>query len=183
MNTGGSKLEDGELTVQNAAPPLSFGRISADRLDVLRTSPSQRLCVSAWMLFCLCLGAAAKDYSIDWHTVDGGGGTSTGGMYSITGTIGQPDASPLPLAGGPYTLTRGFWTIQAIQTSEAPWLTIIATGPGQITLSWEPGDNEWTLQETSSLSPPTWFDSTSGSTNPVTVPAAGAIKFYRLLKR
>ena len=34
-------------------------------------------------------------YWIDWSTLDGGGGTSTGGVYSISSTIGQHDA------GGP----------------------------------------------------------------------------------
>ena len=41
--------------------------------------------------FCLC--ASAQSYSIDWSTIDGGGGTSTNGQYSLSGTIGQPDAS------------------------------------------------------------------------------------------
>jgi hypothetical protein len=36
--------------------------------------------------------ASAQSYSIDWFTIDGGVGTSTGGVYSVSGTIGQPDA-------------------------------------------------------------------------------------------
>jgi len=40
--------------------------------------------------------------SIDWHTIDGGGGTSSGGVYSVVGTIGQPDAGgPTACEGGP----------------------------------------------------------------------------------
>ena len=38
------------------------------------------------------LNAAAQSYSIDWHTIDGGRGTSTGGVYAVSGTIGQHDA-------------------------------------------------------------------------------------------
>ena len=38
------------------------------------------------------LSASAQPYTIDWWTIDGGGGTSTGGVYSVSGTIGQPDA-------------------------------------------------------------------------------------------
>jgi hypothetical protein len=30
---------------------------------------------------------------LDWFTIDGGGGTSTGGVYAVSGTIGQPDAA------------------------------------------------------------------------------------------
>ena len=33
-----------------------------------------------------------QNIAVDWFTIDGGGGTSTGGVYSVSGTIGQPDA-------------------------------------------------------------------------------------------
>ena len=47
------------------------------------------------------------DYEIRWHTIDGGGGRSTGGPYTLTGTIGQPDAAYS--AGGQYEMLGGFW--------------------------------------------------------------------------
>ena len=37
--------------------------------------------------------AANGQYSLDWYTIDGGGGRSSGGPYVLTGTIGQPDAA------------------------------------------------------------------------------------------
>ncbi|MCB1633400.1 MAG: hypothetical protein KDI37_16385 [Xanthomonadales bacterium] len=40
-----------------------------------------------------------------------GGGRSSGGVYTINGTIGQPDADPLqPSSGGLFAITGGFWT-------------------------------------------------------------------------
>ena len=45
--------------------------------------------------------------SMDWNTVDGGGGVSTGGGWAFTGTSGQPDAGTL--SGGAWTLQGGFW--------------------------------------------------------------------------
>ena len=45
--------------------------------------------------------------SIPWYTVDGGGGTSTGGGYTLSGTAGQPDAGLL--TGGEFRLGGGFW--------------------------------------------------------------------------
>jgi len=39
------------------------------------------------------LTQGAGPYEITWYTIDGGGGTSTGGPYVLTGTIGQPDAT------------------------------------------------------------------------------------------
>ncbi len=47
------------------------------------------------------------DYAIPWHTIDGGGGTSSVGQYIVTGTIGQPDAAVS--SGDNYELLGGFW--------------------------------------------------------------------------
>ena len=81
----------------------------------------------AGMILLLSLWAwcvhAQTNYTIDWSTIDGGGGTSTGGVYSVTGTIGQPDAGAM--SGGNYTLEGGFWgVIAAVQMPGAPSLTI-----------------------------------------------------------
>ena len=44
------------------------------------------------------------------HVVAGGGGTSSGGVFMVRGTIGQPDADPLqPSTGGRFAVTGGFW--------------------------------------------------------------------------
>lgn len=52
--------------------------------------------------------AMAQTYDLSWYTIDGGGGYSAGGSYTLEGTIGQPDAGG-PMVGGPYELTGGFW--------------------------------------------------------------------------
>src|SRR5258706_1616196 len=49
----------------------------------------------------------AQNFSIDWYSIDGGGGTSTNTQFSLTGTIGQPDAGHM--SGGSFTLEGGFW--------------------------------------------------------------------------
>ncbi len=47
-------------------------------------------------------------YEISWYTVDGGGAQNlTGGSYSLSGTIGQPDAGSQ--SNGSYTLNGGYW--------------------------------------------------------------------------
>src|SRR6266705_5521518 len=77
----------------------------------------------------------AQTYAIDWFTIDGGGGTSTGGVYSVSGTIGQPDAGRM--SGGNYTLDGGFWgIIAAVQTVGAPLLTISRTSTNTALVSW-----------------------------------------------
>ena len=91
----------------------------------------------------------AADYSIDWHTLDGGGGTSTGGVYSVSGTIGQPEAGAL--SGGQFTLQGGFWGIvTAVQTPGAPLLSVINLG-NHVRVSWPVPADGWSLERTNLL--------------------------------
>ena len=52
--------------------------------------------------------APSGTFSIDWWTVDGGGGASSGGDFTLSGTAGQADAGAL--AGGGFSLQGGFWS-------------------------------------------------------------------------
>lgn len=124
----------------------------------------------------------SAQYAITWSTIDGGGGTSTGGVYSVSGTIGQHDAGG-PLTNGQYSVTGGFWALPtAVQVTGAPTLTIVPAAPGQATISWAPATPGFVLQESLSLAPANWTNAPSGATNPVTVPAGLPVKFYRLHK-
>ena len=126
--------------------------------------------------------ARSQSYSIDWFTIDGGGGTSTGGVFSVSGTIGQPDAGG-PMVGGSYSLEGGFWALPiVVQTPNTPTLSIVPLGPGLARISWTPSTPGFVLQETFSLSPASWVNSLSGAANPVDVPASIPRKFYRLRK-
>ncbi len=58
---------------------------------------------------CLCASAFAQTYEISWHAVSGGGGTSSGGQFSVAGTIGRPDAQTTPMSGGSFSVDGGFW--------------------------------------------------------------------------
>ena len=63
------------------------------------------------VLVCACAPGLAQSggpYTLEWSTVDGGGGTSTGGPYTLTGTIGQPDAGAM--SGHTFELLGGLWT-------------------------------------------------------------------------
>ena len=51
--------------------------------------------------------STAQNYDLSWHTIDGGGGTSTGAGFSLSGTIGQCDAGAM--SGGSFSLVGGFW--------------------------------------------------------------------------
>ena len=141
-----------------------------------------KTCLGLVCAFGLAISAFAQTYSIDWSTIDGGGGTSTGGVYSVSGTIGQPDAGG-PMTNGQYSVTGGFWALPtAIQVGGAPTLAIVPAAPGQATISWLPNTPGYILQETWVLSPANWTNSISGAANPVVVPAVVPSKFYRLFK-
>ena len=138
--------------------------------------------ILALTLLTLAYPGRAQTYSIDWHTIDGGGGTSTGGVYSVSGTIGQPDAGG-PMTNGQYSVTGGFWALPtAVQVVGAPTLTIVPSAPGNATISWIPGTPGFVLQESAIISPANWTNSLSGATNPIVVPVTVPTKFYRLSK-
>ena len=78
---------------------------------------------------------SAQSYTVDWYKVAGGGGTSTGGSYTVSGTIGQHDASGA-MSGGNYSVTGGFWAlINVVQTPGAPTLYISHSG-NVVTVYW-----------------------------------------------
>lgn len=80
--------------------------------DVARTRGPHVVSAGVLALLLASAQAAAQpSFTLDWHSIDGGGGmNSAGGGYAVSGTIGQPDASAAhALAGGDYTLTGGFW--------------------------------------------------------------------------
>ena len=138
------------------------------------------------LLLCLLapIAGLAQQYSIDWYKIAGGGGTSTNGQFSITGTIGQPDASGA-MTGGNYSLTGGFWSlISVVQTAGLPNLTIIHSG-NSVIISW-PNTGSFTLQQNNNLSAAAnWAASgytitTSNGTNSITITSATGNLFFRL---
>ena len=135
--------------------------------------------ISFGLLAGLAFTATAQNYSIDWQTIDGGGGTSTGGVYSVSGTIGQPDAGTM--SGGSFTLSGGFWALPvAVQIVAAPTLLIVGAAPGFATISWTPATPGFVLQVSDTLTPPAWTNALSAGTNPVSIPATLPVRYYRL---
>lgn len=137
------------------------------------------LALSVWT----ALSASAQSYSINWYKVAGGGGTSAGGNYSISGTIGQPDASSA-MTGGNYSLTGGFWAlISVVQTPGAPTLYISLSGH-TATVYWQ-NVSGWTLQQNNNLAAPLgWSGSSSptltNGTNYLSITASTGNLFFRL---
>jgi hypothetical protein len=129
--------------------------------------------------------APAQSYSVDWHTIDGGGGTSTGGVFSVSGTLGQPDAGQM--SGGNFSLTGGVWSLLAIQPPDAPRLTIAFTSTNTAIVSWPFPSTGFALQQNPDLNPANWtvpLESVSddGTNHFILVNSPTGNRFYRLLK-
>ncbi len=128
---------------------------------------------------------ASAPYAIDWFTIDGGGGQSSGGAYTLNGTMGQPD--PGTASGGNYTLHGGFWSAFAVvQTEGPPSLRIVRSGANVI-LAWPNPSTGYQLQETLSLSAPNWTDVNAvpaivGDGKQVNQTLVPGTRFYRLRK-
>jgi hypothetical protein len=132
----------------------------------------------------MALSVQAQSYSINWYKIAGGGGTSSNGQYSVTGTIGQPDASGA-LTGGQYSLTGGFWSLIAVvQTAGLPNLSIARSG-NSVIVSW-PNTGTYTLQQNSNLANTnTWtangnIVTTANGTNSITITPPTGNLFFRL---
>ena len=97
----------------------------------------------------------AQSYSIDWYKIAGGGGTSTGGVFTVTGTIGQADASGA-MTGPGYSLTGGFWSLYAVQSPGAPVLDIKLTTTNTAMVYWPSPSTGYNLQVNTNLATTNW---------------------------
>jgi len=90
----------------------------------------------------------AQTLSLDWWTTDGGG------VFIVTGTVGQPDAGVMSRGG--YTLVGGFWGVP-LALPELPRLEIRCFTL-VVTVSWLRPADGFVLDETATLagSPIPW---------------------------
>jgi hypothetical protein len=134
-------------------------------------------------LLLAALAVHAQQYSMNWYKIAGGGGTSTGATYQVSGTIGQPDASGA-MTGGNYSLTGGFWSlISVVQTAGLPNLSIKHAG-NSVIVFW-PNTGSYTLQQNNNLAGGSWNTSgysitTVNGTNSITITSPTGNLFFRL---
>jgi hypothetical protein len=60
----------------------------------------------------LAMAQTSEVFDLSWSTIDAGGGTSSGGEFEVSGTIGQPDVGMA--SGGAFELTGGFWNSEIV---------------------------------------------------------------------
>jgi len=197
VNTRGPKMSEGRMArsvwERGDLSPLWNGTVPPPNQKRRPVGAVQTLARIGWLLALVVTGsfsAHAQPFAIDWFTIDGGGGMSTGGVYSVNGTIGQPDAGEM--SGGQYSLVGGFWGVVAIQTPGAPLLAISLNPQlSTIIVSWPLPATGFVLDQTLALSnaPPqtVWSQvampyQTNATHISITVPMPAGNKFYRLRK-
>jgi hypothetical protein len=104
------------------------------------------LLLSLLVLLCLLLvplapgrpapaGAQSGTLALRWWTVDGGGGTSAGRNFSLSGTMGQPDAGTM--RGIRFALAGGFWPGVAAPPAPTPTPSpTVPTPTGTVPATW-----------------------------------------------
>ena len=132
--------------------------------------------------------ALGQSYAIDWFTIDGGGGASAGGGYSLNGSIGQHDATTVTMSGGSYSMTGGFWSLVAVQTPGAPLLKIFFTATNTAVISWPSASTGFTVQQQNGqLNPTGWTTAPqtvadNGTNKYIIVNPPTGTRYYRLFK-
>lgn len=141
------------------------------KLQAVRVGSFAALLLATWV-------ARGQTYSIDWYAVEAGGGTSSSAHYTLSGSIGQPEGGAATSAN--YAFEGGFWP-GLVETGPPPDVTLlIQLSAGGVAISWEPATPGFVLEETDSLSSPSWSAAPAG--NPVTIAASAKTKFYRVKK-
>jgi hypothetical protein len=147
----------------------------------MKTRLSNKPGLGAFLVLVSAVALCAQNHTIDWSTIAGGGGTSAGNQYTLSGTIGQWDAGGPEVAGN-YSLTGGFW-----QLPGGPLLTIRLTGPNTVVVSWPAAAlGCFVLQQTASLTAPIWVNTPTpvayaNGVDSVVVPIPPTQQFYRLV--
>jgi hypothetical protein len=135
--------------------------------------------MKALALLLALTATAAAQHTIDWHTIDGGGGSGAAGSFAMHGTLGQPDA--FSGAAGSVVFVGGYWSLL---DEPIPLLRIFQTG-ADIVLAWPNPSPGFGLQTSPDLVVPSWVPVTIapvkvGSEFQVTWGPPDGRRFFRL---
>jgi hypothetical protein len=188
-------LNGSSLSLVQGASPLGFvlANVSEVRILSAAAGPSYQGDEVAGQLGADNITAVpfptfSTNTSIPWFTLDGGGGgRSTGSVFAVRGTIGQPDAGRL--SNGTSAIGGGFWSgLTLMQTLGAPLLSIRLTSTNTAVISWPSPSNGFALQQnTNTIVSANWSDVSATPTDNGTIkflianPPIGN-RFYRLFK-
>ena len=102
------------------------------------------------LLILAAVSSARAQFSIDWHTMDGGGGSGAAGSFEMHGTLGQPDVASG--AAGNVVFAGGYWSLL---DEPLPLLRIFRFNR-DIVLAWPNPSPGFGLQTSPDLVAPSW---------------------------
>jgi hypothetical protein len=141
-----------------------------------------------FLLWSLATSGVAADLTLPSARI-GGGGTSTGGSFTVRGKLSEPSPAGTTFSGGSFTVTGGVVsTVALVFTPDAPRLTLQRT-VGGYELSWPLPAPGYVLQEAAALAndgATAWINSTATYTDLngrriVHLPPNGPRRFFRLI--
>ena len=126
---------------------------------------------------------AQADFTLTRSVIATGGGTSAGGLFTVTGTTGETAAGSPAASGARFDLASGFWAAMPavmwpVLAPQAPVVQTAAGGPGfNVRLEWSPSRAGWKLEFSYDLI--NWTtavaSTTSNSRNFVTLVGGGPV--------
>lgn len=133
-------------------------------------------------------GVCFAAFNVPWYTLDGGGGKSSGTanggtVFTLSGTVGQFDATASQASGGIFSLNGGFWAqVLAEPELDKPALTISRLPNGDASIQWASDAEGWQMETSTDLTMWTPYGSTINSAGSATIPYNSSIPrmFFRL---
>jgi hypothetical protein len=127
----------------------------------------------------------AQPATVDWFSVDAGGGASSSAQYRIASTIGQADAYLASSAQNDFL--GGFWALDGAVPAPTPRLNISMASPN-VLITWPSPATGFALQENSAINDTNGWQnvlqapSDNGGTRSVSLPLPAGPRFFRLRK-
>ncbi len=86
------------------------------------------------LLAAATVALASSGYDL-WANISGsGGGTSSGGSFTVSGSVGQADTSTS--SSGSFTVASGFWSGAELTPTPTPTATPTATATRSARIAW-----------------------------------------------
>lgn len=139
-------------------------------------------------IFCAGIGllvasSAVADYAVDWFKVSSGGGSSQGGDYSLSGTVGQTGIGTISASN--FAIEGGFWGLAPRSFAPQPPTLFIRISTNQVVISWVASVGQFVLEQSGTVDASEWTPVSAPSTQVgarwlITIPLSPESRFYRL---
>lgn len=144
----------------------------------------KHVCLPPLLLACCLPWLCADDFTVDWHRIGHGGGTSVNDEFTVSGVIGEAVAGVVSEADE-FSVAGGFGVIVVLPAEEAPPLAISSAEDGTVVIYWPLPDTGWELRFSSAPDAMVWELppeplEEDGGFHFISVAPSVSTRFYRL---